>query len=94
MLYAKMMIRTFIAIELPVEVKQVVRQIQNRLRESIEGIRWVKQENIHLSVKFLGDVEENRIGKFRDVMLFYLSITNQCVEFRNIYSDSVQSQFI
>ena len=56
------MIRTFIAIELPVEVKQAARQIQNRLRESIEGIRWVKHENIHLSVKFLGNVEENRIN--------------------------------
>jgi len=57
-----MMIRTFIAIELPVEVKQVARRIQSQLGESIEGIRWVKQENIHLSVKFLGNVEENRIN--------------------------------
>ena len=57
-----MMIRTFIAIELPVEVKQVARRIQNQLEESIEGIRWVKHENIHLSVKFLGNVEENRIN--------------------------------
>jgi len=56
------MIRTFIAIELPVEVKQVARKIQNQLGVSIEGIRWVKNENIHLSVKFLGNVEENRIN--------------------------------
>ena len=57
-----MMIRTFIAIELPVEVKRVVRQIQDQLGGSIEGIKWVKQENIHLSVKFLGNVEENGIN--------------------------------
>ena len=56
------MIRTFIAIELPVEVKQAVRQIQNQLGKNIDGIRWVKHENIHLSVKFLGNVEENRIS--------------------------------
>jgi len=56
-----MMIRTFIAIELPVEVKQVVRQIQDQLGESVKGVRWVKQENIHLSIKFLGNVEENKI---------------------------------
>ena len=57
-----MMIRTFIAIKLPTEVKQVARQIQNQLGESIEGIKWVKHENLHLSVKFLGNVEENRIN--------------------------------
>ncbi len=57
-----MKIRTFIAIELPVEVKQVARRIQDQLGESIEGIRWVKHGNIHLSVKFLGNVEENRIN--------------------------------
>ena len=57
-----MMIRTFIAIELPVKVKQVARQIQNQLGERIDGIRWVKHENIHLTVKFLGNMEENRIN--------------------------------
>ena len=57
-----MMIRTFIAIELPVEVKQAVRQIQNQLGKNIDGIRWIKHENIHLSVKFLGNVEENRMN--------------------------------
>jgi len=57
-----MMIRTFIAIELPAEVKRLVRQIQEKLGESTEGIRWVKDENLHLSVKFLGNVEENKIN--------------------------------
>ena len=63
-----MMIRTFIAIELPVEVKQVVRQIQNQLGDSIEGIKWVKHENIHLTIKFLGNVEENRINDIEAAM--------------------------
>ena len=64
-----MMIRTFIAIELPVKVKQVALQIQNQLGESIEGIRWIKHENIHLTVKFLGNVEENRINDISAAVL-------------------------
>ncbi len=56
------MIRTFIAIPIPEEVKSEISAIQNRLR-SFPGdkISWTRPEGIHLTLKFLGDVEENLI---------------------------------
>ena len=50
--------RSFIAIELPDEVKASLAGIQQGLKKSGADIRWVKTDNIHLTLKFLGDIEE------------------------------------
>jgi len=50
--------RLFIAIELPAELKSTV----GRLRVEIPGARWVPAEQIHLTLAFLGEVEENCLG--------------------------------
>lgn len=54
--------RTFIAFDFP---NQVIEKI-NKLQKSLSGsaslrIRWIKPENIHLTLKFLGEVELVRI---------------------------------
>jgi 2'-5' RNA ligase len=46
--------RLFIAIELPDDAKREL----SRLREDIPGARWVPLEQIHLTLAFLGEVEE------------------------------------
>lgn len=62
-----MMIRTFIAIELPTQVQEALAITQNRLREAIAKpggeapVRWVAPQSIHLTLKFLGDVPAERI---------------------------------
>lgn len=53
--------RSFIAIELPGEVKASLAEIQQSLKKSGADIRWVKTDNIHLTLKFLGDIEEKSI---------------------------------
>jgi 2'-5' RNA ligase len=55
-------IRTFIAVELPVEIHETLRQLQAILRGSLPDARWTKATNIHLTMKFLGDVEISRIN--------------------------------
>jgi len=56
------MIRTFICIELPFEVKQSLEELQDTLRSLSRGVRWVRVEGIHLTLKFLGDVEKEGIS--------------------------------
>lgn len=46
--------RLFIAIELPEEVKRIL----GRLRTDIPGARWVPMEQLHLTLSFLGEVDE------------------------------------
>jgi 2'-5' RNA ligase len=54
-------LRCFIAIELPEEVKASLAGIQQHLKKSGADIRWVKTDNIHLTLKFFGDIEEHSI---------------------------------
>jgi RNA 2',3'-cyclic 3'-phosphodiesterase len=60
-------IRAFIGIELPENVQQklnnVERQIQDRGGETVRrAVRWVPASNIHLTLKFLGDVGTENIS--------------------------------
>jgi 2'-5' RNA ligase len=48
--------RTFIAIELPHHIADALGNLQETLRSSKLNIRWVRPENIHLTLKFLGDI--------------------------------------
>ncbi len=54
-------IRTFIAIEIPGELKAAIRQLQEVLMRERGDVKWVRPEGIHITLKFLGDVETGRI---------------------------------
>jgi len=62
------MIRTFIAIDLPEAVKKDLETLQRSLMASTKGIRWVDPKGVHLTLKFLGDVELKRISKIESVI--------------------------
>jgi 2'-5' RNA ligase len=49
-------LRAFIAIELPAETAQGLAAIQTRLQSQRLNLRWVRPANIHLTLKFLGDI--------------------------------------
>ena len=49
-------IRTFIALELPEELKKSLGRFLSGLRERAPGVKWVRPESIHLTLKFLGDI--------------------------------------
>lgn len=53
--------RTFIAIELPQNIKDLLSRLQTKLKTSSAHIKWVKPENIHLTLKFLGEIDEKKI---------------------------------
>jgi 2'-5' RNA ligase len=58
--------RTFVAIELPPSVRRFVGEMQDRLRPALPGVRWIAADNVHLTLKFLGDVPRTRIDAIRD----------------------------
>lgn len=55
------MIRAFIAIEIDPQLVRQISAVVTDLQPRIPGIRWVSQANFHLTLKFLGDIEENKI---------------------------------
>ncbi len=51
-------IRSFIAIELPTEVKQALASLQAKLKAGdSRQIKWVEPENMHLTLHFLGNID-------------------------------------
>lgn len=61
-------VRTFVAIELPGEVVEHLARLQERLRECGARVKWVQQRNLHLTVKFLGDVEFEKVSEISKVL--------------------------
>ena len=55
------MIRTFIACDIPNTIRKKIASFQSTLREYRADIKWVRPESIHITLKFLGDVEESKI---------------------------------
>lgn len=56
------MLRAFIAVEIPAEIQQNVYKQTAVFRRGIESlVRWVPAHNMHLTLKFLGDVSPNNV---------------------------------
>jgi RNA 2',3'-cyclic 3'-phosphodiesterase len=54
-------IRAFIAVGIDPKTVERISEATDQLKPSIAGIRWAPLTNLHLTVKFLGDVEETTI---------------------------------
>ncbi|MDZ4779797.1 MAG: RNA 2',3'-cyclic phosphodiesterase [Planctomycetia bacterium] len=50
-------VRTFVAVELTPEIRGRAHQLISVLRRVVADVRWSPPENMHLTLKFLGDIE-------------------------------------
>ncbi len=71
-------IRTFIAFELPPAVILLLQKMQQDLKRLKIRARWVQPENIHLTLKFLGNINPDDIDKIGAAM------TGAAIEFSPI----------
>ncbi len=55
------MIRAFIAVELSEPVRQAVAGFQEELAKARADVKWVKTANLHLTLKFLGEIQEEQL---------------------------------
>jgi len=60
--------RTFIAIELSQQIRDTLAQIQSHLKYAGVDVKWVEKDNIHLTLKFLGEVSEEKIKKIKSIL--------------------------
>lgn len=52
--------RSFLAIELPETIKKALAEFQQELKKCGSDVRLTRPENIHLTLKFLGNIEEDK----------------------------------
>jgi len=53
--------RLFIAIEIPEDIKDYIAKIQESIDNTTNKIRFVNKNQIHLTLKFLGEVQPNNL---------------------------------
>lgn len=58
-------IRSFIALEIPAEVRAALAAEAARLAGSGADVKWVAAANLHLTIKFLGDVPPDRLPRLQ-----------------------------
>jgi len=58
--------RTFIAIDVNEEVKKQASEIIEKLMKRGFGATWVSEENMHLTLFFLGEVDEQKISEIAE----------------------------
>ena len=49
-------IRSFLAFELPPDMKRIVTRVSGEMRQSSLDVKWVRVENMHLTMVFMGDI--------------------------------------
>ncbi len=62
------MVRTFVALELSPEIKEQLKEAQAMLRGCSARLTFVDPALIHITVKFLGEVEEKKIPMVKEAL--------------------------
>ncbi|MBI4654914.1 MAG: RNA 2',3'-cyclic phosphodiesterase [Nitrospirae bacterium] len=78
-----MELRCFISVELPEELKKNIYVYVEKLKAAGVDVKWVRPENLHLTLKFLGDTTEERLKSINERLIslakahdrFYLQIS-------------------
>ena len=78
------MTRLFVCIWIPREIIERLKGIQNELKETGVKAKFVEDKNLHVTVTFLGDVEENKINEIKmkldsclnDISEFHVKLKN------------------
>jgi RNA 2',3'-cyclic 3'-phosphodiesterase len=76
------LLRAFIAVEIPLEIRKTVCAATSKLRNEIGVlVRWVPIENMHLTLKFLGDVSPSNVELLSEMLRAEMDLFH-CFELR------------
>jgi RNA 2',3'-cyclic 3'-phosphodiesterase len=67
--------RLFVAVTLPDAVQEGLGGVQERLRRAQADVSWVRQRNLHATLKFLGEVEAVRLERLRAALAVAAGVT-------------------
>jgi 2'-5' RNA ligase len=76
--------RLFVALEIPSGVRENLAGLIERLRAVSPRTRWVREENLHVTLKFIGGVSETKLGAIRGALAGVRSDQPVTLEFRGL----------
>ncbi len=62
------MVRLFVALIFPDEIKAALGRLIYDLLPKSQGIKWVEPHNIHLTLKFIGEISEKKVERIIDAI--------------------------
>jgi 2'-5' RNA ligase len=60
--------RTFVAIDLEREIKNNISKFLERLDTGLRNVRWIKFQGMHITLKFLGEVGEEKLHEIKEAL--------------------------
>ncbi len=60
--------RAFIAIDLPSNIKDAISKMQEKLKISLPKVSWVAPVNLHLTLKFLGEISPKQLDSINQII--------------------------
>jgi 2'-5' RNA ligase len=76
--------RLFVALEIPSTVRENLAELLKALRSMSPQIRWVRPENLHVTLKFIGEVPETKLATIRIALASARSDQPVALEFRGL----------
>ncbi len=58
--------RLFLALDLPEKVRDYLFKVESELNTGIAKVAWVSKKNIHITLKFLGEIKEEKIPEIME----------------------------
>ena len=55
--------RTFVAIDLPSEIRRKIAQLIALLQPTTKHVRWARAEGLHLTLKFIGEIAPEKVAE-------------------------------
>ncbi len=71
----KKLLRTFISVPVPNQLFKIRNYLKSTVKNKKVKLSWIKKENIHLTIKFIGDMPEDDISNINSVIKNIVEIT-------------------
>lgn len=76
--------RLFVALEIPSAVRQNLATLLDSMRAITKEPRWVRAENLHVTLKFLGEIAETKVDAVRRALMGIHSDKCIALDFRGL----------
>jgi 2'-5' RNA ligase len=77
-------VRLFVALEIPAAVRDNLATLIEELRNAEPKARWVRPENVHVTLKFLGETSSEKLEEIRHTLLAVRSEQTVRLDFRGL----------
>lgn len=76
--------RLFVALEIPSAVRESLADLLNSLRAISPQTRWVRLQNLHVTLKFIGEMPETKLAAIRSTLAGVRSDQAVTLDFRGL----------